>query len=72
MILKVGLAVKSIKDFSQLAKESHVQLQILTQEDIHQFNFIHSVLDLIIWQPEFSGGKFPEELIHHLSNISDQ
>jgi DNA-binding NtrC family response regulator len=71
MILKVGLAVKSIKDFSKLAKESHVQLQILTQEDIHQFNFIHSVLDLIIWQPEFSGGKFPEELINYFIENDD-
>jgi len=66
MILKIGLAVKRINDFQQLLDDSSVQVHILTQKDIQQLSFFTSLLDIIIWQPEFSQGNFPEELSNYL------
>jgi two-component system response regulator AtoC len=67
MILKVGLAVKNILPFQQLSEESSVQTRMLTLSDIEERNFIYTLLDLIVWQPEFSKGKFPKDLTRYLN-----
>jgi len=65
MIIRIGLAVKSFNGFQKLTEESDVQTQILTRSDIENSDFPDSELDLIIWQPAFSQGKFPEGLVNY-------
>jgi len=70
MVLQIGLAVKSFNGFQKLTEESDIQTQILTNSDISNPEFVRSNLDLIIWQPEFSQGKFPKGLIEFFKNNS--
>ena len=70
MLIRIGLAVKNFSGFQNLTNESDIQTQILTQSDIKAPEFIRSNLDLIIWQPEFSAGKFPDALLEFLRHNS--
>ena len=70
MVLRIGLAIKSFNGFQKLSGESDIQTQILTHSDIDSPEFVRADLDLIIWQPEFSKGKFPKGLTRYFKNNS--
>lgn len=70
MVLRIGLAIKSFNGFQKLSGESDIQTQILTHSDINSPEFVRTDLDLIIWQPEFSKGKFPKGLTQYFKNNS--
>jgi DNA-binding NtrC family response regulator len=70
MVLRIGLAIKSFNGFQKLSEESDIQTQILTHSDIENPEFVRSDLDLIIWQPEFSRGKFPRGLVDYFRKNS--
>ena len=70
MVLRIGLAIKSFNGFQKLSEESDIQTQILTHKDLESSEFARTDLDLIIWQPEFSKGKFPDGLTRYFENNS--
>ena len=70
MILNVGLAVKSLNGLQKLTEAAEVQTQLLTFSDVEDEKFFQTTLDLIVWQPEFSGNTFPAGFKKFLSENS--
>ena len=70
MLIRIGLAVKNFSGFQHLTNESDIQTQILSHSDLDAAEFTRSNLDLIIWQPEFSKGKFPAGLLEFFKHNS--
>ena len=67
MVLNVGLAVKSFTGIQKLTEAAEVQTHLLTLSDLEEDNFSQTLLDLIVWQPEFSKFQFPAGLTKFLS-----
>ena len=66
MISLLALATEDNKLFKKFAEESGIQIIKLTSRNIEDPNIIYELLDLIIWQPEFSKGVFPKNLDEYL------
>jgi DNA-binding NtrC family response regulator len=68
MILEIGLAVENKELFQTLYDKFGLHTVGLSHNEINSDGFPNRLFDIILWQPEFTEGVLPENIVNFYAN----